>query len=350
MRFAEPGMLWLLLAAPALALFIVLAARRRAALLRRFAEPALLPRLGAHGAAARRWSRALLAVAAVALLALALARPQWGSRLEMVQRKGLDIVIAVDVSQSMLAEDIRPSRLARSKQEIQRFVEALDGDRVGLVAFAGDAFLQSPLTSDYAAFRIFLDVLDPSLVGAQGTDLARALETAVEAFPEGSDRGRDRVIILLTDGEDHGGRALRVAEEAARAGILIHTVGVGSETGAPVPLTDASGRRRFLRDRRGEPVSSRLDATTLAAIARAGGGAFHHARPGRFELPDVLRRLDDLERAELETQRLARYEERYQWPLAAALLLLALETLVADRPRRRFTGLAAKPEAEGVAS
>lgn len=345
MRFAEPGMLWLLLAAPALALFIALAARRRAALLRRFAEPVLLPRLGASGAPARRWTRAALAVASVALLALALARPQWGSRIELVQRKGLDIVIAVDVSQSMLAEDIRPNRLARSKQEIQRFVEALDGDRVALVAFAGDAFLQSPLTSDYAAFRLFLDVLEPSLVGTPGTDLARALETAVKAFPENSGRNRDRVVILLTDGEDHGGRALRVAEEAARAGIRIHAVGIGSESGVPIPVKDASGRRQFLRDRRGDIVTTRLDASTLAAIAKATGGSFHHARPGRFELPDVQRRLEDLERDELETQRLARYEERYQWPLALALLLLALETLVADRPRRRKD-----PRPQGAAS
>ncbi len=332
MGFGDARLLWLLALEPLLALFLAWAAWRGKARLRRFADADMLPRLTAGASPARRFALALLLLAAVLLLSLALARPQWGSRLEMVQRKGIDVVIAVDVSLSMLAEDIRPNRLARSKQEIQRFVERLAGDRAALVAFAGDAFLQTPLTSDYGAFRVFLDVLEPGLIDAPGTDLGRALEEALKAFPPGE--GRHRAIVLLTDGEDHGKRTAEVVEEIARRGIVVHTVGVGSPGGVPIPVTDASGRRTYKRDARGEVVSTRLDPEALARIARATGGEFHHARPGRFELLDVLEKINAMEKRSYDAEQVTRREERFQLPLAAALVLLVLEFLVSDRRRR----------------
>ena len=331
MRFGDPDALFLLAAAPLAALVLALALWRGASALRRFGDPALLRRLAPGPGPARRAAKAAALVAAFALIALALARPQWGEREEIVERRGLDIVIAVDVSLSMLAEDIRPNRIARSKQEIQRFVERLDGDRIALVAFAGDAFLQSPLTSDYAAFRIFLDVLEPGLIEAPGTDLSRAMEEALKAFPPGE--GKHRVMVLLTDGEDHGGRALAVAEDAARRGVIIHTVGIGSVEGVPIPVTDASGRRGYKRDRNGEVVATRLDAELLARLADATGGDFHHARPGRFELLDVLDRIESMEKRTLDSERLTRLEDRFQIPLAAAIGLLFLEMLIGDRRR-----------------
>lgn len=335
--FGEPRALWLAVLAPLVALFFVWALWRRAAVLRRFAEPAMLRRLTEGSSLPRQILKMILLTLAVLLFALALARPQWGSRVELVQRKGLDIVIAVDVSLSMLAEDIRPNRLARSKQEIQRFVERLQGDRAALVAFAGDAFLQAPLTSDYAAFRIFLDVLEPGLIASPGTDLGRALEAALEAFPgDGkADDGKHRVLVLLTDGEDHGGRALEMAEEAAKRGVVIYTVGIGSTSGVPIPVGDGSGRRAYKRDREGNLVATRLDADLLARIARTGGGEFYHARPGRFELLDVLEKIEAMERRTLDEERLSRREERFQIPLALALLFIVLEGLIPDRRRRK---------------
>lgn len=333
MRFGDLSWLWALGTVPLLALFFAWALWRRAVMLRRFAHPAMLKRLSGGASLPRRLVKMALLTLAVALLLLALARPQWGSRMELVQRKGLDIVIAVDVSLSMLAEDIRPNRLARSKQEISRFVERLEGDRIGLVAFAGDAFLQSPLTSDHAAFRIFLDVLEPGLIDAPGTDISRALEVGLQAFPAGE--GKHRVMILLTDGEDHGGRALAIAGEAARAGVVIHTVGIGSLSGVPIPVPGPGGQRTYKRDRQGGIVSTRLDPDLLMGIARTTGGEFHHAQPGRFELLDVLTKINVMERRSLDAESVSRLEERYQLPLAIAIGLLILEMLVSDRRRRR---------------
>jgi Ca-activated chloride channel family protein len=333
MRFGDTDILWLLALGPLLALFFAWALWRKAARLRLFADPVMLKRLTAGTSLARQILKMTLLVGAVLCLVLALARPQWGSKMELVQRKGLDIVIAVDVSLSMLAEDIRPNRLARSKQEIQRFVEKLEGDRAALVAFAGDAYLQCPLTSDYGAFRIFLDVLDPGLIEAPGTDISRAMEEALKAFPAGENK--QRVIVLLTDGEDHGGRALKLAEEAAKRGVVIFTVGIGSVTGVPIPIQDGSGQRAYKRDNRGEIVSTKLDPELLAQIARATGGEFYHAQPGRFELLDVLKKINAMEKRTLSSEQLARFEERFQVPLAAALLLLVLEMLVSDRRRRK---------------
>jgi Ca-activated chloride channel family protein len=333
MRFGNLPLLWLLLLAPALAAFFAWALWRKAKLLRRFAESQMLRRMVAGASLPRQLLKALLLLLAVAFLALALARPQWGAKEEVIQRKGLDVVVAVDVSLSMFAEDIKPNRIARSKQEILRFAERLQGDRVALVAFAGDAFLQCPLTSDYSAFRIFLDVLDPSLIEAPGTDIARALDVSLKAFPEGD--GKHRVLVLLTDGEDHSGRALAAAKRAAGQGVRIYTVGIGSASGVPIPVVDGRGNKAYKRDGRGNLVTTRMDPELLREIARLSGGSFYHAQPGQFELLDVLREINGLEKRELDSQRFSRFEDRYQIPLGIALLLLLLEMLISDRRRRR---------------
>jgi Ca-activated chloride channel family protein len=334
--FGNERMLWLLGLVPLLALFLAWARWRAAARLRRFADPEAVARIAAEASPARRALKAALLLGGAFFLILALARPQWGSRMEMVQRKGVDVVVAVDVSLSMLAEDIRPNRLARSKQEIQRFAENLQGDRIALVAFAGDAFLQCPLTSDYAAFRVFLNVLEPGLIDAPGTDLGRALEEALKAFPPGE--GRHRAIVLLTDGEDHGGRALQVAQEAAKRGVVVHVVGIGSPGGVPIPVEDGSGARAYKRDAQGQVVSTRLDADLLGQIARATGGELHLAQPGRFELLDVLKKINAMEKRAFDAEQVTRLEERFQIPLAIALLLLAAEMAISDRRRRKRQG------------
>lgn len=334
-RFGDPSLLWLLALVPALALFFAWALWRKAAVLRRFAESEMLRRLVAGTSLPRQIAKMVLLLLAVLFLALALARPQWGAKQEIVQRKGLDVVVAVDVSLSMYAEDIKPNRLARSKQEIQRFAERLNGDRVALVAFAGDAFLQCPLTSDYNAFRIFLDVLDPTLIDAPGTNVARALEEGLKAFPKTAGAAKYRVMVLLTDGEDHGGRALKVAELAAEQGVIVHTVGIGSVTGVPIPVRDESGNKSYKKDRHGNLVSTRMDPELLMQIAKITNGKFHHAEPGRFELLDVLEALNSMEKREQGSRRFSRFEDRFQIPLAAALFFLVAEMLLSDRRRRR---------------
>jgi Ca-activated chloride channel family protein len=253
--------------------------------------------------------------------------------MEMMKRRGLDVVIAVDVSLSMYAEDIKPNRMARSKQEISKFVDRLAGDRVALVAFAGDAYLQCPLTSDYAAFRIFLDVLEPDLIEVPGTDLARALEVSLSAFDQ-RDR-KYRVVVLLTDGEDHSGRTEKAAKEMADQGVIVYTVGIGSLTGVPIPIKEKSGAVSYKKDRNGQIVTTRLDAQLLQRIALATDGGFYHARPSQFELAQVLEAINAMEKRELESEQFTRYEERFQIPLAIAVLFLALELFVSDRRKRR---------------
>ena len=333
MRFGNPDGFWLLLLIPLLGAFFAWAFWRKAALLRRFAETEMLKRMVAGTSTARQVLKMGLLLLALLFLAFSLARPQWGTKMELMKRRGIDVVVAMDVSTSMFAEDIKPNRLARSKQEIQRFVEQLGGDRVALVAFAGDAFLQCPLTSDYGAFHIFLDVLDPNLIETQGTDIGRAIETSMKSF-DPRDR-KYRVMLLLTDGEDHSGAAERAAEEAAKEGVMIYTVGIGLPSGVPIPVKDENGQVSYKKDMDGNIVTSRMDPDLLQRIAQKTGGKFYHAEPGHYELLDVLKEINGMEKREIDADRFTRFEDRFQIPLAIALILLVGEMLISDRRRRK---------------
>ena len=223
-----------------------------------------------------RAAKSVLILLAVAFLILALARPQFGTRLETVRSEGQDVMVALDVSRSMLAEDVAPNRLERARLEIMRILQRLDGDRIGLVAFAGNAFVQSPLTVDYGAAALFLNAMDTGLIPIQGTNLGEALSVALDAFEEGT---RDhRVLIVVTDGEDHEGEIEGALERALDEGVQIHTVGIGSLEGVPIPEFTASGERSgFIRDDDGAVVTTRLDESTLERVAQATGGRYFPA-------------------------------------------------------------------------
>jgi Ca-activated chloride channel family protein len=326
-------MFWLLWLIPLLAGFFVYAFRKKRRTLARFAQVEMLKRMTAGISRGRQVLKALLLLLVAFFAVMALARPQFGTKMELMRRKGLDVVVAVDVSLSMYAEDIKPNRMARSKQEIGKFVDRLAGDRVGLVAFAGEAFLQCPLTSDYGAFKIFLDVLGPELIPTPGTNITGAIETALKAF-EAKDR-KYRVMVLLTDGEDHSGQAEKLAEEAARMGVAIYTVGIGLPSGVPIPLKDEQGNVTYKKDRNGNVVTTKLDELLLQKIALATNGKYYHAEPGRFELEDVLKEIAKMEKRELDSERMSQYEDRFQIPLGIALVLLVAEMLISDRRRRR---------------
>lgn len=333
MRFAAPHMFWLLASLPLLAAFFAYAYRKKRNTLRRFAQVEMLKRMSESVSQRRQLLKSGLILLAAFFAVLALARPQFGTKMELMKRKGLDVVVAVDVSLSMYAEDIKPNRMARSKQEIGKFVNRLAGDRVALVAYAGESFLQCPLTTDYGAFKVFLDVLGPDLIATPGTDLGGALETALKAF-DPKER-KYRVIVLLTDGEDHFGRAEKVAEEAAKTGAAIFTVGIGSAGGVPIPLKASDGTVSYKKDRRGNVVTSRLDEVLLQKLSLATGGKYYHAEPGRFELEEVLKEINKMEKRELESERFSHFEERFQIPLGIALLLLLIEMLLSDRRTRK---------------
>lgn len=333
MRFAAPHAFWLLLIAPLLACFFIYAFQKKAKTLKRFAQVEMLRRMTDGISRKRQVLKAFLLILVAIFSVLTLARPQFGTKMEMMHRKGLDVVVAVDVSLSMYAEDIKPNRMARSKQEIGKFVDRLSGDRIALVAFAGEAFLQCPLTMDYGAFKIFLDILGPDLIQTPGTDIGSALEASIKAF-DPKDR-KYRVIVLLTDGEDHSGQAEKMAEEAARQGITIFTVGIGLAQGVPIPLKDDQGNVTYKKDSQGNIVTSKLDEEMLQKIALTTNGKYYHAEPGRFELEAILKEINQKEKRELESERMSQYEDRFQIPLGIALFLLIAEMLISDRKRRR---------------
>jgi Ca-activated chloride channel family protein len=333
-QFAEP--LWLLaglFAVLALAGLFLFAERRAWARLRQFAESGLIARLTGSHSRRRLWVKNSLLLAAILLLCLSLARPQWGAVWEKAETRGIDVMIALDTSRSMLAEDISPNRLERSKLAILDLLETVKGDRVGLIAFAGNAFLQCPLTLDYQAFRQTLAAVDTETIPVGGTDVASAIDEAEAYFEE---TGNERILILITDGEDLEASGVRRAREVGAEGTRILTVGVGSTTGELIPVTLPNGERDFLRDPSGKPVSTSLDETTLKRIADASNGLYAPLGPTGAGLQRVYEFNLAQSPAAQQQEMLQRIPiERYQWPLVLALLLVILETVLTTRRRNR---------------
>ncbi len=280
--------------------------------------------------------RALSTGLSLLLFALALAQPQCGSRAELTKRRGIDVVVALDASKSMRARDVLPSRLDRAKLELSTLLDELKGDRVAIVAFAGEAFIQCPLTSDYAAAKLFLRAIDPDQMQEGGTNIGAALQTAKQVL-DGADRGaKDRVVVLLSDGEDLSGEVGEATEALKAAGIKVFTVGIGNAGGEPIPVLDKQGDRTgYLKDpSTGQTVLSRLDEAGLEAIAQATGGEYFH-RTGAVAVPEVAARIDRLQKSELESRITVRYDERFQAFLLPGLVLLVLGMLVGARWQRR---------------
>ncbi len=330
MGFLEPRALWLLLLIPVLVLAAIWSARRRRLRLAAFADERTWQVISPDVSPHRRFHKGLMLLAALTLSIIAAARPYWGTKERELKRRGIDLLVAIDVSRSMLATDMPPNRLETARSLIRELVRSLPGHRVGLLPFAGDGFVQCPLTADYGVFLDMLRDADPRTIATQGTDIAIAIETATNAFRRAGQGSR--VLLLITDGEDHSGRAVEAAREAAKAGILIYAVGIGSEQGAL--LRDERGA--VMEDESGVKVVSRLGAQTLRDIARETGGAAYIMEPGRrFDIAPLVESLDALQKGELAASRRIVREERFQWPLGLAVLLLLAESLIGERKRVR---------------
>lgn len=331
-RFASPEWLLALLLVPALAGGFWLAARRRRGLLARFGDSSLVAKLTDSVSNQARWIKAAMQLAAVSLLVLALARPQFGSRIETVRRRGQDVMVAVDLSRSMLAEDVTPNRLDRARLSILRLIGNLDGDRIGLVAFAGDAFVQSPLTVDYTAAAMFLNAMDPDMMPIQGTDLGEALRMSLDALDQGA--REDRVLVVVTDGEDHEGAIDEQLQRATSGGVRIHTVGIGSTEGVPIPEgTSRGGSQGFKRDEEGNVITTRLDEGTLRALAEATGGRYVRVAPGVTAFEELVDEIAQGEGEELDSREVTQYEEQFQIFLMMGFVLLLVEALVPEGRR-----------------
>lgn len=324
--------LWALLVVPVLAAVLVAAHRRGRRALTTFAEEPLLPRLAPDIARRRRVARDVLRLVTLVACVVGLAGPRWGFHWEEVRREGVDLVVALDTSKSMLAVDVKPNRLERAKLAVLDLLRLLRGDRVGLVAFAGTAFLQCPLTLDYDAFTQSLAAVDVGLIPRGGTALGRAIEAGVEAF--GGRQGKHAALILITDGENHEGDVEAAAARAAEEGIKIYAVGIGTPAGELIPVAGKGGTPGFLKDRHGAVVKSRLNEDVLRLVADKTGGAYLLASGSSFGLDSLFRDyIAKMERRELESTIERRYEDRFQVPLTIALFLLAMESFIADRPR-----------------
>ncbi len=329
MRWANPDALALLWLTPALVAVYVYAFRARRRALETLAFADALPGLVSRREWRQRRLRAGLMVAGLVLLVIAVARPQVGAKMTKVKRKGVDVIVAIDTSESMLARDVAPNRLEAAKDAVRGLLGRLRGDRVGIVAFAGDAFVYCPLTVDYGAAAMFLDSLDTQVIGLQGTAIAKAITCADDAFKAAEHKYKQ--LVIMTDGEDHEGGELAAAKRAAEDGVQIHVIGVGGLEGEPIPIEDEAGKvTGHKRDRNGDIVLSRLHEQALKKIAEAGGGVYMRASATGVNVDRIYAQIEAPEGQVVGTYRFTEYQERYQWPLGLALILLAAQILIGD--------------------
>jgi len=302
---------------------------------RQFGGESLMVRLMPLRSFSQQTIKFSLLMTALACFIIALANPQVGSALEKGTRKGVDIMIAMDISNSMLAEDIQPNRLEASKIAISRFIDQLKGDRIGLVVFAGKSFVQLPITNDYAAAKMFVNYINPRLINEQGTDIATAIDlAAVSMLPEMKDGNSDlnkisqlssKVILVVSDGEDHFPEAVEMAAQARKLGITLHTIGIGDVRGAPIP--EGKGSNSFKKDLEGNTVITRLNEVVLKEIAAVGGGTYVHASNANMGFEAILDKINNMNKVDLKEVTFSRYESKYQYPLAIGLIFLVVQVL-----------------------
>ena len=325
-RFEDPIYLWLLVLIPILALVRFISYRNQRKRLRKFGDPSLLKELMPDVSRFRPSVKFWLLLGALALMIVMLARPQMGTKINHEKRVGIETIIAMDISNSMRAEDIIPSRLDRSKMMIENLVDHFSNDKIGLIVFAGDAFVQLPITSDYVSAKMFLSSIDPSMIATQGTDIARAIEMATHSFTQ--EEGIGKAIIVITDGEDHEGGALQAAEAAKDAGMRVYVLGVGSVNGAPIPVPGTGG---YMTDRSGNTVMSALNEDMCKQVAQAGGGAYIHVENNSAAQQQLDSELDKLAKKETTTTIYSEFDEQFQAVGVLVLLMLIIEICVLDR-------------------
>lgn len=330
-RLAHPQFLYLLLIIPLLVLIFVFARRTKRKALKDFGDYSLVMRLIPEYSSSRQIIKFILWSVAWLLIVIGLSDPQTGSKLEKIKRKGVDMVFALDVSNSMLAQDITPNRLERAKQAIIHLLGKLENDRVGLVIFAGKSYIQMPLTTDYSATRLFLSNISPGMIPVQGTAIGDAIETSASSF---GNTKQSKAIIIITDGENHEDNAVEAARTAAGKGIRVYTIGIGLPEGAPIPVYSGNTQIGYKKDASGITVITRINEPMLQDIAKAGNGIFVRANNSQSGVQEVFDQINKLEKAEYNEAFFSDYEDRFQFFLLAALIILFAEMLIADRKGR----------------
>lgn len=332
-QFANPKLLYLLAIIPVVILLFALNAQRKRRLLREFGDQSIVQELMPEYSRNRPVIKLIFLLIAIAFFILGIAGPEFGTKLQQKKHRGVEIIIALDVSNSMLAEDIQPNRLERAKQAISKMVDNLENDRIGLIVFAGEAYTQLPITSDYISAKMFLQNINTNSVPVQGTAIGAAINLAARSFT--ADFKGDKAIILITDGENHDDDALGAAKAAADKGIIVHTIGVGLPQGAPIPVS-GSGQKNYLKDNQGNVVISKLDEGMLNQISTSGNGMYVRASNTQVGLNTVFDKIKKMSKAEYESKVYSEYENQFQWPIGFALVFLIIELLILER-KTRFT-------------
>ena len=325
-------MLWWLLTIPVFIIGYILYTRRKRRQLAEFGDPELVSELMPDASKARPVVKFSLLMVALALLIMAAARPQYGQKEKTVKRQGIEVMIALDISNSMMAEDVAPNRLDRAKQMLSKMIDRMVDDKVGLVVFAGEAYTQLPNTCDYVSAKMFLNTITPALIPTQGTAIGAALETSIRSFgSQESDAGR--AIVLITDGENHEDDAIAAAKHARELGIQVFVVGIGKPEGSPIPIV---GTNNYIKDRSGQVVVSRLNEDMCQQIAQAGNGIYVRCDNTNTAMRALQQELDRIATAELETKVYADYNEQYQSFVLIALLLLVIDFFILERKNHRL--------------
>jgi len=330
-RFAQPAYLYALLIIPVLAVFYILARRIRKKALARFARNETLQILMPNASNSRPAVKFIVLMIALASIIMGIARPQFGAKLKTVKREGVELMIALDVSNSMMAEDIQPNRLERAKRAISQLIDKLNDDKIGLIVFAGQAYTQLPITTDYTSAKLFLESVNTDIVPTQGTAIGAAIQLAMNSFSpqfEGS-----KAIIVITDGENHEDDAVGAASAAAEKGITVHTIGMGLPQGGPIPET-INGQKGYRKDKDGNVIVTKLDETMLQEIAAAGKGIYVRANNAQVGLNTLFNEINKMQSAEMESQVYSEYNDQFQYFIAFGLFLILVEFLILERKNK----------------
>jgi len=335
-RFAHPDFLYLLLLLPVFVLFFIINEIRKKKALRRLGDINLVNGLVPDMSRIRPVIKFILQLIAFLSGVILIARPQFGSKIEDVKKQGVEVIIALDVSNSMLAEDIQPDRLTRAKQAISRLVDDLENDKIGLIVFAGDAYIQIPITTDYISAKMFLSSISPNMVPKQGTAIGAAINLGLRSFSPGE--GKSKAMIIITDGENHEDDPVKAAEDASKAGIVIHTVGIGSSNGVPIPVV-VNGKKDYLKDRDGNIVVTKLDEDILKKIALSTNGNYVRASNSNIGLDEIYDQIKKMKKQDLESTMYTEYNDQFQIFAAIAFLFLIADFMIMERKNRRLANI-----------
>jgi Ca-activated chloride channel family protein len=333
-QFAQTNYLYFLLLIPVLIIIFIISLQAKKKAVKSFGDIEIIAGLMPNVSVKRPKLKFVLLLSALTFIIIGIAGPQFGTKLKKVKREGIEMIFALDVSNSMMAEDIKPNRLERSKQAISKLIDKLHNDKIGMIVFAGDAYTQLPITTDYSAAKMFLSTISPSIVPKQGTAIGTAINLAMSSFsPENN---KSKALIIITDGENHEDNAVEMAEKAKEEGIVVHTIGMGLSKGAPIPVIGSYGQRDFRTDKNGNVVITKLNEQMLQEIAIAGNGIYIRANNSNAGINTLFRKINKMDKTEIESKIYSEYDERFQYAIAVALFLLFVEFLILERKNKFF--------------